>query len=197
MASLEDVANQISAKLDSITTSTEATALTTADTLGVTQEIRDLSTQTNSLLSTLDVDLNAGVTHLSQGLFAILEVQRAALKLLDHHRKQHDTMICELVTANEQLCGIDRKLAVQVETQAAILASVARIEGIAERTDAAAAADYDREVALSTRLDACCPPRRPEPDPCPEACDSPRFRAPKPTGQDWRPVEQRPHKPVG
>lgn len=197
MASLEDVANQISAKLDSITTSTEATALTTADTLGVTQEIRDLTTQTNSLLSTLDSDMNAGHAHLSQGLFAILEVQRAALVLLDHHRKQHDTIICELVTANEQLCGIDRKLAVQVETQAAIRTSVARLEGIAERTEAAAAADYDRELELTARLDACCPPPRPEPDPCPEACETPKYRAPKPGGQDWHPVKQRTDKPVG
>lgn len=197
MPNLEDVGNQINAKLDAITVATEATAVSAADTLTVTTEVRDLTVQTNALIADLDADVTSGFGNVSQGLFAILEVQRAQLLLLDHHRRQNDTIICLLDNATDLLCGISRKLTDEVATSKAILASVTRLEGIAERTHAQEAGDYDRALELRRQIEQCCPPPRPEPEPCPEACEPPRFRAPKPDGQDWKPLDVRPDVPVG
>ncbi len=197
MANLEDVGNQINAKLDAITAATEATATSSADTLTVTTEVRDLTVQTNVLIGDLDADLTSGLGNVSQGLFAILEVQRAQLALLDHHRRQNDTIICLLDNATDLLCGITRKLSDEVEASRAILASVGRLEGIAERAHAEEAGDYDRALELRRKIEECCPPPRPEPEPCPDACEPPRYRAPKPDGQDWKPLDVRRDAPVG
>lgn len=196
MASIEDVANQINAKLDAIAGSTEATTVNTSDTLTVVQEIRDLTAQTNNRLTAIDGNLESGFANLSQGIFAILEVQRLTAQLLDHHRRQHDTIICELANANDLLCGITRKLTVEVDTGKSLLTSLQRLEGIAEREQSSAAADYDRDLELERHIEECCPPPPPEVEPCPEACERPAFDPREPEGQDWKPLPPR-QDPIG
>jgi hypothetical protein len=198
MPSIQDIADQINAKLDSISANTGITASNTANILIVTQDIRSGVQQVNGQLSTITNVLGVGFANLSQGLFAIAELQRVTNALLEHNRHQNDTIICELTHANEQLCGISRKFTYQLELGKATLASVKRIEGIAERTHAAAAADYDRLQALQRNIEECCPPDRPPPEPCPEPCPRPDYNPHRPAGQDWQPLPnpQRPD-PVG
>lgn len=167
MPSLEDVANQINARLNSINDHTAATATNTA---------------------IIHTDLQAGFVNLSQGLFAVLEQLRAANGLLDHLRRQNDTIICELANGNELLCGITRKFTVQLTASEATLRSVRRLEGILARVDAEAAGDYDREQALLAKVHECCPADEPPLEPCPEVCDEPGFDPRPPRGQDWQPL---------
>jgi hypothetical protein len=181
MPSIEDVANQINAKLDAINNATSATAVNTADTLAVVHDIRG--------------ELVAGFANLSQGVFALLEQQRLTNRLLDHNRRQSDTIICELVNGNNLLCGITRQLTVQVETSEATLVAVRRLEGMAERELTRAAGDYDRALELKAQIEACCPPPRPEPVPCPPDCDRSDYKEKRPEGKDWRPLDR--PEPVG
>jgi hypothetical protein len=191
MPSIEDVANQINAKLDAINNNTSATAVNTSDTLAVVTEIRDLSAQANSLLSAVRDELSNGFSNLSHGLFAVIELQRATIHVLDHHRQQNDTIICELVNGNELLCGITRKLTDQLEMSDSTLTAVRRLEGMAERELAGPAGDYDRALELQQRIEECCPPPRQEPEPCPSECDRPDYEQRKPSGQDWEPLPPR------
>lgn len=196
MPSIQDVADQINARLDQIVTNTANTAQNTADNLAVSQDIRTELVQANGRLAQINSTLAAGFANLSQGLFALLEVQRSALELLDHNRKQNDTIICELVNTNELLCNIMRKLAHQLRLSEASLASVQRIEGIVARVHSAEAADYDRDRELARKIEQCCPPKPIPEEKCPETCKTPPFRGREPAGQDWRPLPTQP-RPEG
>ncbi|MEE8585481.1 MAG: hypothetical protein V3T83_11580, partial [Acidobacteriota bacterium] len=82
MPSIQDVADQLNARLDLISTNTANTAQNTADNLAVSQDIRNELVQANSRLSQIDNTLAIGFANLSQGLFALIQVQLAALNLL-------------------------------------------------------------------------------------------------------------------
>lgn len=181
MPNIQEVADQINAKLDQITQNTALTAATAG-------QIRDEMQQANARLASIEGTLQAGFANLSQGLFAILEVQKVAVALLEHNRRQNDTIICELVNANGQLCGISRKMTRHIAVAEATQASVKRIEGIAEREHAASAGDYDRTRELVEKIEKCCPPEPPPVEPCPEPCDKADFRPRRPGGQDWEPL---------
>ena len=174
MPSIQDVADQINARLDQVVTNT-------GDNVTVSKDIRSRLDQTNNLLA-------QGFVNLGQGLFAILEVQKSALNLLDHNRKQNDTIICELVHANDLLCKIMNKLGDQVRLTQSLVVSVDRIEGIEERAHGAEAGDYDRDKALEKKIEVCCPPKPHPVDPCPKPCEAAEFRPRQPEGGDWKPL---------
>ena len=188
MPSIQDVADQINAKLDQITTNTDETADNTANTVAVANDIKNQLIQANARLTAIDGNLSSGFANLSQGLFAISELHKVEIGLLDHHRKQHDTIICLLENSNELLCGITRKFTEQLRLSSESLRSTQRIEGMLERVHAAQASDYDRLQALNGKIERCCPPDAPPIERCPEACDKPDFRPRKPEGQDWQPL---------
>lgn len=181
MPSIQDVADQINAKLDQIN-------LNTVNTATAAGEIKTELVQANHQLSAIDHDLQVGFANLSQGLFALSELQRLSISLQDHNRKQNDTIICLLENSNELLCGMTRKLTRQLELSEAMLASAQRLEGISERVSPGEAADYDRHAALQAQIEECCPPEKADLEPCPEACDKPGYRANPPKGQDWTPL---------
>jgi hypothetical protein len=198
MPSIQDVADQINARLDQITTHTSNTAQNTADTVAVAQDIRNQLTQANTRLSQIDATLANGFANLSQGLFAIRQVELATLHVLDHMRRQNDTIICELVNANTLLCNIVHKFGKQLQLSEATLTSVKRIEGISERAHCCEAGDYDRQLELVHKLQECCPPKPTPEEPCPETCKPAIFREPPSTKTDWTPLPspQRPD-PIG
>jgi hypothetical protein len=167
MPSIQDIANQINAKLDQINNNTAAT-------VAVGNGIRN--------------DLQEGFASLSTGLFAIWELQKVANSLLDHQTRQNDTIICLLKNSNELLCGITRKLTRQLDMSEGLLTSVRRLEGIAERSEAEAAGDFDRMAEMQKSLLQCCPPEPVEAEPCPEDCPAPTSVRLDPKGQDWKPL---------
>jgi hypothetical protein len=189
MPSIQDVADQINARLDQINTNTSNTATNTAN-------IHNDLVQTNNRLNQVNNTLTAGFANISQGIFALLQVQLAALGLLDHNRQQNDTIICELANSNNLLCNIMRKLGHQLQLSEASLKSVLRIEGIVERVHCCEAADFDRDLELIKKMEECCPPKKRPEEPCPERCSVPPFRERQPTGQDWRPLPA-PRQPEG
>lgn len=198
MPSLQDVADQINARLDQVSTHTANTAQNTADLLVVSQNIRNELDEANGRLGQIDNTLLAGFANVSQGLFALIQVQLAALDLLDHHRKQNDTIICELTHSNQLLCNLMRKTGQLVSLDEASLVAVQRIEGIEARAHADEAGDFDRDLEMRRRIERCCPPPTPPLEPCPESCKVPTYKERQPPGRDWKPLpEPREPNPVG
>jgi hypothetical protein len=188
MPSIQDVADQINAKLDGINQHT-------GETVTVAGGIRDDLVQINTKLDTLDADVNAGLASVSSGLFAIWEMQKVTNSILEHQIEQNDTIICLLENANELLCGMTRKVTRQLDISERQLESLTGIEGIAERVHPGAAADFDRNAELEGKILECCPPEAPPLELCPEPCSVPKARHYKPKGQDWKPTS--PREPVG
>jgi hypothetical protein len=188
MPSIQDVADQINVKLDQINNNTAAT-------VAVGNGIRSDLAQVNTKLNTLDSDLQTGVSVLSNGLFAIWELQKVTNAILDHHSKQNDAIICLLENTNDLLCGMTRKLTHQLDLSEQLVKALKRVEGIAERAEPAAAADFDRNDELEKQILKCCPPDEVKPEPCPEPCHVQPTRPHDPKGQDWHPVPP-PRQPV-
>ena len=115
-------------------------------------------------------------------------IQIVALHLLDHQRRQNDTIICELVNNNELLCNIMRKLGHQLRLTEASVKSTERIEGITERVHCCEASDYDRDREMIRKMEECCPPEPIPEEECPKTCETPDYRERQPSGQDWRPL---------
>lgn len=188
MPSIQDVGDQINARLDLISTNTANTAQHTGDNLAVSQDIRSELIKANNQLLKIDDTLAAGFSNLSQGFFAMIQLQLVELGLLDHHRKQNDTIICELDNSNQLLCNIMRKLGHMLRTSEALLESTKRIEGITERVHCCESGDYDRNRDLIKQMEDCCPPERVPEEKCPEPCKAPSYLAPEPLDRDWKPL---------
>lgn len=188
MPSIQDVADQLNAKLDEINANTAATATTCG---AIKTDLDEL----NGRVSVLDDHVQAGFANLAGGLFAIWEVQKASLVQLQHQSQQNDTVICLLQNTTELLCGITRKMTVEIEIGRTLAETVKRIEGIAERAEPAAAGDFDRLSDVKKKLAECCPPQPVEPEPCPPACPVPALDPYRPRGQGWKP--QTTPDPVG
>jgi len=188
MTAIQNSANQINAKLDQITQNT-------VDTVTVGNGIRSDLSQVNMKLDTLDAHTQSGIAELSNGLFAIWELQKVTNSILEYHTDQNDTIICLLENSNELLCGITRKMSRQLNLSEQLVESLMRIEGIIERVEPAAADDFDRLAELHCQIIECCPPKEPGPERCPDACSVPKPETYKPRGQDWKPLP--PHKPTG
>ena len=177
MPSIQDVADQINAKLDSINNNTA---------------------QTVNRLNTIDNHLQAGVNELANGIFAIFELLKVTNSILDHHTNQNNTIICELKNTNDLLCGITRKFTKQLDLSEEMAKSLKRVEGIAERAEPAAAGDYDRDLEINERISECCPPPETKPEPCPNPCAVSEPKPHRPQGQDWKPTPPRgPNEPIG
>ena len=188
MPSIQDVADQINAKLDNIAANTASTA---SNTNAIKTGVNTTNTKLTGIdqkLTLIDGHLQAGFANLSQGIFALAELEKVAVALAEQNRKQNDTIICLLENSNEMLCGITRKLTRQLALSEGILRSTLRIEAIEERVHPGEAADHDRLSALNSKIEECCPPERPPLEPCPEACAKSDYRPVTPKGQDWKPL---------
>src|ERR1044071_9693290 len=103
MPSIQDVADQIKAKLDNITTNTADTA---ANTTAIKNSVNTTNTKLTGIdqkLTLIDGHLQAGFANVSQGLFALTELEKVSIALAEQNRKQNDTIICLLENSNEML----------------------------------------------------------------------------------------------
>ena len=190
MPSIQDVADQINAKLDSISVKTAETAVNTNNTTNEVKAVGSKIDVSNALLGQINFDIKDGFSNIGQGVSQLINLSKASLAVQIHQTRQNDTIICLLENSNEMLCGITRKLTRQLELSEASLASLLRIEGIEERVHSDAAADYDRHLAIEERMEECCPHPEEPVEPCPEACSKPKFEPPRVDDKGWKPLPQ-------
>lgn len=190
MPSIQDVADQINAKLDSISTNTLDTAKNTKDTVKEVKVVGSKVDDTNAHLGLIDFDIKNGFSNIGQGISQLIDLSKASLAVQIHQARQNDTIICLLENNNELLCGITRKLTKQLELSEAKLISLLRIEGIEERIHSDAALDYDRHLKIAERMEECCPHPEEPLEPCPQDCPKPGFEPPKFEERGWKPLPQ-------
>lgn len=181
MPSIQDIADQLNAKLDQINQNT-------ASEVTVSTAIKNEIAVTNTHLANIEGILGVDLANISQGIFVLEEIGMIELTYLDYMRRQNDTMICLLQNSNEMLCGITRKFTKLLDLTTQELQLMRKMEGIEERVHSPEAADYDRLQALQAEMEECCPPDEPPIEPCPPPCERPSFRQPAPLNTDWRPL---------
>jgi hypothetical protein len=153
-------------------------------------QIRDNTAATNTRLDTINGTLHSGFNNLGQGLFAIWQVEKQSVSLLEANSQENHTIICWLSIIAEMLCREERTLEQQLQTQRELRDSVGRMESILELVHAREAVEAQRVAELRQSLEKCCPPRVPEPGPCFEPCHLREVQEFTPQGQDWKPQQQ-------
>lgn len=178
MASLADIANQIKGLLEQIKTNTQTTASTAGAIKG------DTASLNNKADTLINISQN-GFINLSQGMAAMIGQQIITNARLEHQRQQIDTIICWLTGMSDLLCRILHRENTQVELQAEIEESIRFLRELNELVHGSEAVQVDHRWEIQGRLEKCCPPRKPEPEPCPERCPAPqRTELPNAPGFD-------------
>lgn len=183
MPSLTDLANDINNTLTQIQTNTQNSAATDAAIKADTGDIR------NSLHSLVTVD-QAGFASLSNGIAAIIDQQKATNALLDYERKQNDTIICWLTNIANVLCESLHVQQQQLQVETEMKGSLCEVKDILQLVHGTAAVEVLRERELQRKIEACCPPKKPEPKPCFQPCTEPSFRPYEPKVPDYKPLPQ-------
>ena len=149
------------------------------DVKGLLQDIKDNTNQTNTEINTLNTEVNtlkgevttligvdqAGFENLSSGLAVVIDRLQEADHLLDENRLQNDTIICWLTNIANVACEQLRVLRAQAALQQSMDAHLGRLEAVARLVHAREFVEVLELEATNARIDACCPPETPEPQP--------------------------------
>jgi hypothetical protein len=164
MASTEQIVNDIKAILNQIQADTSATAQQANQIHGDTTAIKNT---TAAILSTEQV----GFASVSHGLATVVDRLDETNGWLEINDAQNRLMICWLGIIADLECKQLHRLDRQVELQEVLTASVGRLQAITELVHARETVELEREQDLRTQIEECCPPERPEPEPCFEPCE--------------------------
>ena len=90
---------------------------------------------------------------------------------LFHNDQQNDTIICILEHISQNTCGILNEAHTQTGLQTIMKDNTTALADLYAATHAEAALTREREEALRTQIEGCCPPKPAEPackyEPCP------------------------------
>lgn len=182
MPTLTEIANQVNNTLTQINTNTQDTASTAGMIKGDTADIK------NSL-NTLNTNLMAGFVNLSSGIAVVIDQQKATNNLLDINRQQNDTIICWLANIADVLCRMLHRMNRQVELQTAMEDSLRQVRETLELVYGSETVEVLKRRELKARLDECCPPQEPRPEPCYELCRLPDYKPYDPKVPDYKPLQ--------
>ena len=185
MPSLTDIANEIKTILNNVATNTQQTAVTA-------NQIKAETVAANQKLDAINSSLNSGFSLVGAGLFALHEAQKRTNNLLEANVEQNKAMICWLAKIAEVLCRSMRKMNEQTELQTDMRESLKVLRSIMELAHAREFVEAQRLAATTKAIEKCCPPKRPEPEPCFEPCEVRVVEPYDPRGQDWAPKRQQP-----
>jgi hypothetical protein len=165
------------------------------DLKGLLGDIKNNTSQTNTEINTLNNEVNTligvdqtGFANLSSGLAVVIDRLQEADSLLDDNRLQNETIICWLINIANVACEQLRVLQSQEALQRSMDAHLGRLESIAHLVHAREYVEVLENEATNARIDECCPPERPEPEPCFEACPPPKLKPYKRSGATFTPL---------
>ena len=148
---VRDNTNQISTKLD--TTNNHLAAI-------------------EGKLDAIDADIKQVQQLLLWGFKQLITLGQYTNLALFHNDQQNDTMICQLQQIAENTCCICNEAHLQTGLQQGIEAATQKSADLYAATHGDAAQTLERETQLRQQIEACCPPKAPEPvcveRPCPK-----------------------------
>jgi hypothetical protein len=175
MPSTEQIVNDIKAILNQIEGDTSLTA----------QEVGQVKNDTGQILATDQ----AGFANLSQGLATVIDRENAVISLLEINDEQNRVEICWLEILADLACRQLHQLEAQLEVQRSIERSATNVREILQLVHSREALEVAGRDELTARIDACCPPEQPVPEPCFEPC---RGEEPAPYKQKVGPFKPLP-----
>ena len=183
MASLADVANEVTGLLEEVRDNTGTTASRVEQT---NDRLDELAAKIDTL-----VEVNrTGFANLSGGIAVLIDRQDVTNHLLEQNRRQNDTMTCWLSTIAELLCRQLRRLDAQVELQRLLAEKLTLLTAVGELVHPREYIEVGHRDDLAARIERCCPPEPDRPEPCYDGCPTPDFQPHPPADTDWEPLPQ-------
>ncbi len=125
----------------------------------------------NASVNAVDADVQKLQQLVLWGFSQLITLGQYTNQALFHNDQQNDTIICILQQIAVNTCGIWNESHDQTELQKAIRAATRKLASLYAATHGDAALSLEREEELRRQIEACCPPKPPEPvcseSPCP------------------------------
>jgi hypothetical protein len=141
-------------------------------------------------LDAIGADVKAVQQLLLWGFQQLITLGHYTNQALFHNNQQNDTMICLLQQISVNTCCICNEAHTQTGLQQGIQAAGRQLADLYAATHGEAALTLEREAELRKQIEACCPPKPPEPVCVDRPC-------PKPEPFDERPPRTEPPPKVG
>lgn len=191
MPSVQDVFNEIqqaNQNLQQIHTDLGDLNNTTDAVRNSVDQVAACCGETNQRLTRVIDTLNTGFTNISQGIQALITLQRYANDALANNAQQNHTIICNLEKISEQTCNLLTEAHTQTGLQTSIEGSTATLQELYKSTHPDSALELERQDRLRKQIEECCPPEEPEPACTYEPCEDPP-RLPNPPNVDYGPFQ--------
>jgi|tagenome__1003787_1003787.scaffolds.fasta_scaffold20989702_8 hypothetical protein len=181
MPSTEQIVNDIKAILNQIEADTSATA----------QRAGQIKTDTDAIKSDVESLITVtqdGFANVSQGIATLVDRENESIRLLEINDEQNRVAICWLEILADLACRQLRRLDQQVELQTSIDRSTTNMRDIVQLVHSREALEVQREAELASRIEECCPPETPEPEPCYTPCEGREAKPYKRKVGDFKPL---------
>jgi hypothetical protein len=123
-------------------------------------------------LDAIDADVKQVQQLLLWGFQQLITIGNYTNQALFHNDQQNDTMICQLQQIAVNTCCICNEAHIQTGLQEEIKEADGKLADLYAATHGDAALILEREAQLHRQIEACCPPKPPEPAcverPCPK-----------------------------
>jgi chaperonin cofactor prefoldin len=140
----------------------------------VNTHLVEVRTSVDNVKTSVDATKNAVNqvnTTLLNGFSQLVALGQYTNLALSQNAKQNDTIICILEHISQNTCGLLNQSVVQTRLQTEMEKDLDALESMYETVNGAAALERERLEALKRQIEACCPPRQPDPPchytPCP------------------------------
>jgi septal ring factor EnvC (AmiA/AmiB activator) len=160
------------------------------DTTAAVEQVAACCEETNNRLGLLQSTMQSGFINLSQGMAALITLGVYTNQVLDHHSRQHETIICVLEKIYEAVCGLHNEAHIQTGLQTSIEASSGTLAELYKMSHAEAALELERLRKLEAQLLACCPPEEPRPVCVYQPCPAPPRLEEEPPRPDFDPIPE-------
>jgi hypothetical protein len=125
-------------------------------------------------LNAIDADVQLVQQLLLWGFKQLITIGQYTNQALFHNNQQNDTMICQLQQIAVNTCCTCNEAHIQTGLQQGIEGAIRKLADLYAATHGDAALTLEREAELKRQLEACCPPKPPEPACVEEPCPKPR-----------------------
>lgn len=144
-------------------------------------------------LNVIDADVKLVQQLLLWGFQQLITIGHYTNQALFHNNRQNDTMICQLQQIAENTCCICNEAHLQTGLQEDIRAAGRKLADLYAATHGDAAVALEREAEIKRQIEACCPPKPPEPVCVERPCSKPEPFEEKPPRTEPPPrLEPRP-----
>jgi hypothetical protein len=159
---------------------------------GTNNRLDDVKVKLDALKTATDA-VRVAVEHVDKtlqwGFSQLITLGQYTNVALFHNNQQNDTMICILEHISKNTCDLVSEAHTQTGLQTIIKNNSTLLADLYAATHAEAALTREREEALRSQIEKCCPPKPPEPGCRYEPCPKPEPLREPPPQVDPRPPQ--------